>query len=113
MPEPEQIFETTATLVNGVYYHFGIIRSLCSMYGVKESEVQDLKFKISVDQERRNTKGQQVKEKDYWGWYDFKQQRFSLIYPAYFLLNMCFPNGIEASEEASQGKAYRLYILEN
>lgn len=59
MPELEQIFHTTATDNNGVWYHFGIIKSMSSVWGKKESDVQDIKFKISPDQERRHPKGNQ------------------------------------------------------
>jgi hypothetical protein len=46
------------------------------------------------------------------GWYDSKKEIFSMIYSKRFLLEMCFPYGLKASEEANHGKAYRLEILE-
>ena len=113
MPEPEQIFETTATDVDGVWYHFGIIKSMSQLWGKKESEVEEIKFKIHPDQERNHPKGRQTNKVDYFGWWDNRVNKFTLIYPAYFLLDMCFPHGIKGSEEDNQGKAYRLLIIQN
>jgi len=93
---------------NGKHYeHFGIIKELVNIYGHKAEDVCDVELKISSDQ-RLPVPNDGDMNHDYWGWFDFERQEFSMIYPKRFLLNMCFAYGIEASEEAKQGKAYRL-----
>lgn len=101
-------FKINATLSkDGKYYeHFGIHPTLCSMYGRKISDIVELDLIISSDQSKSVDKSI-----DYWGWYDNEKDEFTLIYAAYFLLDMCFAYGIKASENANRGKAYRLNII--
>lgn len=91
------------------YEHFGIHPTLVNLYGVKPEDIVEVEMKKSEDQ------SVQVFDKsmnsDYWGWFDFDRQEFSMIYAKYFLLNMCFPYGIKPCEEQNQGKAYRLEIV--
>jgi hypothetical protein len=102
--------KTSTAIFNGKYFeHFGIHVSTCSLYGHQSSEIVNVELIIHEDQTRIQT-GHQTMDVDYWGWLDAKQERFSMIYPKYFLLNMCFPNGISASEQAQEGTAYRLKI---
>lgn len=92
------------------YEHFGIQASTASLYGHKIFEIIHVDLQISDDQTipALNEKHENA---DYWGWYDNEKGDFTMIYPQRFLLNMCFPYGMEASEKANQGKAYRLKIL--
>jgi len=103
-------FSTTATLNrSGKYYqHFGIRKELVSLYGDNAEDIVEVELKISTDQSvpEGTTEGA-----DYWGWYDKDKGFGQMIYAQYFLLNMCFPYGIKASEERGQGKAYRLEIV--
>lgn len=95
---------------NGKYYeHFGIRKEIAYMYGHKENEVSNVEMKVSADQ-RIPPANDGNMDRDYWGWFDFERQEFTMIYAKRFLLNMCFAYGIEASEQANQGKAYRLEV---
>ena len=49
---------------------------------------------------------EKLNENDYRG-----KDDFIMIYAQRFLLDMCFPYGIKATEEKGQGKAYRLEIV--
>ena len=101
-------FQETA-IYNGKYYHhFGIHPLTCSLYGDTPDDIETLTLKIDDNQDLPNNNI----DIDYWGWFDTDQQEFTMIYTARFLLNMCFPNGIKASEDTGQGKAYRLKILD-
>jgi len=44
------------------------------------------------------------------GYYDFERKSMSMIYPQYFLLNMCFPAGLKIAEDRGEGKTYRLIV---
>jgi hypothetical protein len=93
---------------NGKYYeHFGIRKEIAYMYGHKENDVSDVEMKVSADQ-RLPVSNDGDMNSDYWGWFDFERQEFTMIYAKRFLLDMCFAYGIEAAEQAKQGKAYRL-----
>ena len=109
----ETVFETTATFnkqgIDGGYHHFGIHPSIAFMYGNKSEDVVNLKFKISDNQIRNHEID--IKDNDYWGFYSFKEANFTLIYPQHFLLDMCFPGGTKAEEDANVGKAYRIEII--
>ncbi len=96
----------------GRYCHFGIRPSLVSLYGNKVEDILNVEITIADDQTPalEPQDDPHVNDADYWGWWAFKQERFSMIYGKYFLLNMCFPAGIKATEDAGQGKAYRLNV---
>jgi len=108
-------FKTTATLnkQGNFYQHFGIHEKLCSLYGDKPEDIVTVEFKISADQSIPDENNmEKLMTPDYWGWYDNDKKAFGMmIYAKRFLLEMCFTYGIKASEEAGQGKAYRLEIV--
>lgn len=107
----DKFFSTTATLNErgDFYQHFDIHPKLASIYGDKPEDIVGIIMKISDNQEiPPHDKSMNV---DYWGWYDNRTEKFSMIYAKHFLLEMCFPYGIKASEEKEQGKAYRLEII--
>ncbi len=107
-------FTTTATLnKKGKFYqHFGITPKLVSLYGDKVEDIVNITFKISDDQ-TVPAPNETSLSADYWGWYDNEMEDFSqMIYAKRFLLQMCFPYGIKASEDNGQGKAFRLEIIE-
>lgn len=101
---PGFTFKENAVYDGQSYTHFGIVPSFSSIYGDKEEDIRELK--VSEVQSEDEKDGA-----DYWGWYDYTNKKFSMIYPKRFLLNMCFPSGIKATEEAGRGKAYRLKII--
>lgn len=107
---PPSIINTTAVLNGNHYHHFGINRNFASIYGDKSEDVEDVKLKISDDQSLPK-KNDNSMDTDYWGWYDYERQDFTMIYPKRFLLDICFAYGIKASEDHNQGKSYRLKII--
>jgi hypothetical protein len=105
-------FKITATLNErgDFYQYFGIHPKLACIYGEKPENIVEVEFKISEDQSI--PPNDQSMNPDYWGWYDNDSKKFSrMIYTKHFLLEMCFPYGIKASEDKGQGKAYRLEIV--
>lgn len=105
----EKTYKKTAVFNKDHYRHFGIHKSTASLYGDNVKDIETLILGLSENQKvpSHDTSSQA----DYWGWFDENKQDFTMIYPKYFLLDMCFPSGIKGSEEAGQGKAYRLEIL--
>ncbi len=106
----QKTFNTTAILGDLGYKHFGIHETTANMYGHKIESIVNLIFKLHNEQNVVLGKNGELIT-DYWGWYDYKEKRFTMIYPKYFLLNMCFPNGIKTSEDFKEGKAYRLEFI--
>jgi len=104
-------FKIKATLnkAGKFYQHFGIHETLCSLYGDKPEDIVEVEFHISEDQTVPKP-NEKMLSADYWGWYNNKEFTM-MIYAQRFLLEMCFPNGIKASEDYGQGKAYRLEIV--
>lgn len=95
------------------YMHFGIHPMTTALYGYKEEDIVELKVEIHEDQSRPEPNGK-YEEADYWGWIPEGKDEFgTMVYAQFFLLQMCFPYGVKASEEAGQGKAYRLKIIES
>jgi hypothetical protein len=91
---------TTTAIFNGKYFeHFGIAPLTASLYGHDASEIVNVELIVHEDQSRNETNFQSM-EPDYWGWLDTRRDEFTMIYPKYFLLNMCFPSGIKATEES-------------
>jgi hypothetical protein len=98
---------------NGKHYdHFGIHPKLGSLYGDKPEDIVEVELKICDDQNIPISSDNKNMIFDYWGWFDYDKQSFTMIYPKRFLLEMCFPYGIKASEDKNQGKAYRLEIVD-
>ena len=93
---------------NGTYKHFGISEITANIYGSKLSEIIKVKVEISEDQSPPEYVPNQP---DYWAWVE-KGKISSLIWSQWFLLNMCFSYGLKSAEEAGEGKAYRVNILE-
>jgi len=92
---------------NGKYFdHFGIHKKTASLYGNKVEEIVDVSIEIADNQELPVND----LDVDYWGWWDEDEQKFTLVYAARFLLNMCFPAGIKVTEESGKGKAYRVNV---
>lgn len=108
----ETTIKSTATLAKNkdCYEHFGIHEKTAAIYGNKEEEIVELELVISKNQDRPEHKTGSFDEADYWAWLEDGKTGYYLIYPQYFLLNMCFPNGIKASEDVGQGKAMRVEI---
>lgn len=110
----ETKFTTTATLSkDGSHYKdFGIHEMVASLYGADPKDIVELEFVISTNQTPVEKNLTSYEDSDYWVWMDKdgnSSQR--LLWPQHFLLNMCFPYGIKAAEEAGQGKAFRVELI--
>ncbi len=93
------------------YEHFWINEKIAFFYGNKPEEIVTIKMKVSKNQKLKSfEEGKLSQENDYWGWYDFEEKKFRLIWHKRLFLEMCFPD-MKASEEAKHGKAYRLEIV--
>ena len=110
----KELFNKTAVLNTnkGFYHHFGIRGCTACLYGDKPEDIMLVEFKISEDQTVPEFNNKDLNA-DYWGWYEIEKDDFTLIYPKRFLLDMCFPAGIDNTEKAlpDKGKAYRLEVV--
>jgi len=104
--KPPQISEHNVVARGNEYIHFGITPNLACLYGDKIKDILRIKMKISDNQNVPEKIG--AFDKSYWGWFDFRANKFTFIYLGYHILNMVFPAGIKISEEVGKGKAYRL-----
>ncbi len=96
----------------GEYHHFGVNELNACLYGDKVEDIVEVEVSLAEDQAippppQHDTK---VNEPDYWGWWDAKKEKFSLIFGKHFLLEMCFPYGTKIEEERGNGKAYRINV---
>lgn len=111
LPDESKTYYTTAVKGEKSFEHFGIHPSTCSLYGKKPEDIVDVEIKISSNQTKPQP-NQKTQKADYWGWWKENDQRFSLIYSQFFLLDMCFVSGTKAAEEVGHGKAYRIVVKE-
>jgi len=84
--------------------YFGNIYS--NDFGTKmcgDGKIYKLSFEPHKNQERDK------EEVEYWGWLN-NDGELSMVYANYFLFDMCFPNGAEATEEYGQGKRIKLEL---
>ncbi len=97
---------------DNIYKSFGINKINACLYGEKMENVVDVELSIAEDQTLPPApqNDPKINEADYWAWYETEKEAPSLIWGKYFLLNMCFANGIKAAEGAGQGKAYRVNV---
>lgn len=104
-------FITTAVFKDSQYKNFHINKITANIYGDKPEDIINVEISIHKNQTpvKPNTEKDSSKP-DYWGYWDNKQSKMWHIYPAYFLLDMCFPSGLKAMEEIGEGKAYRLNV---
>ncbi len=103
---PGTVFKMKCVAKTNCLAHFGIRDMTSSLYGYKPKDILEVDMVISEDQTLPENDNDRT-EPDYWGWYDNDDKRISMMYSARFLLDMCFPYGIKASEKAGQGKAFR------
>lgn len=114
--EPSDIKPAIVSAIfNGkCFAHFGVNKHNACLYGDKLEDILQVEVTIADDQTKPPApqNDPNVNEPDYWAWWDERDQRFSLIWSKYFLLNMCFPYGMEIEEKAGKGKAYRVHVKE-
>lgn len=104
-------FITTAVFQGQYYHHFNIRKDTAMLFGDDPKDIINVEVSIHDDQTPVEPNSEKDSSKpDYWGFWDNEKESMWHIYPVYFLLNMCFPAGLEAAEKRGQGKAYRLNI---
>lgn len=110
---PEGIYSENAVFNGNHYHHFGIHPVTASLYGDKVEDIKNISFVVDDDQKvyKDNFVGGGKDKADYWAWFDYSENDFTMIYPQRFLLDMCFPAGIKGTENYGQGKAYRIKII--
>ena len=101
-------FKISAVNEGRYYKHFGIHEKTACLYGVSVDQIEQITMIVSDDQDRPGDDYTPL-EPDYWGWVDEKEE-LTFVYSQFFLLNMCFPSGIDMAEKIGRGKAYRLEI---
>lgn len=89
------------------YKHFGIHPKIVSLYGVQINDIVEVVLRVSENQSITDD----LSIPDYWGWFCYTQNKFTIIQLNYPFLNLCFPYGIKAAELHNKGKAYRLEIV--
>ena len=93
------------------FEHFGIRPTFCCLYGNKPEDIINVRCEVTdVNIDNRDRNNLNV---EYWGWISRENpETVSMIHGAYFLFNMCFPNGAEICERRGQGKCVNLKIEE-
>ena len=108
-------FTATAVDDGKSYSHFGINEITASIYGNTVDQIETVILRVSENQQRIGVNDFDPEIADYWAWIpeEVEDSLNHLVFPQFFLLNMCFPYGIEAAEDAGRGKAYRVEIIKN
>jgi hypothetical protein len=93
---------------DGTFFtRIGLEPTHAKMFGVKDTdEIYRLTFDIHEDQSEPDWNAI-----DYWGWLDFNDMEYKMIFPNYKLFHACFPYGVKASEASGRGKSYRLKLV--
>ena len=103
----ETTIHTTGVLSNrGYYENIGITENSAILYGRDASQIEHITFEVSEDQSEGNPQTM-----EYWGWFDNKEQDWTLIFPTYYQLCVCFPYELSELEERGYGKACRLNLV--
>lgn len=74
---------------------------IAEMYAFWDDEIYMIDLEEATD----------VGEDTYWGWMD-NDGDISMVYPLRKLMNMCFPYGADAEENAGRGRVIRVSITE-
>jgi hypothetical protein len=104
-------FKVNAVKFDNYYRHFGIHPKFASLYGDDPNDIEEITMVVDKNITTQNRDKSLDKEQGYWGWFDQKQQRFTLIYPCFLQLYVCFPGGILGEERSGQGQAFKLDVL--
>lgn len=79
------------------------------MCGVRPEAVKTLNVSVSDDQDYP----EDIKTKEYWGWYSFKKEALTMIQPTFITFGIQFAYGVNTAEfNKKDGIAVRLNITE-
>jgi hypothetical protein len=65
-----KIFKKTAVWNKTCFNHFGIHENFTSIYGDKKEDIQEIEFKISLNQDLPIDENKDPNP-DYWSWWNF------------------------------------------
>ena len=93
---------------NEMYFSsIGLNPKFAHFYGVKDTDtIYKVKFDIHEDQSEPDWNAL-----EYWGWLDFDNNTYSMIWPNYKLFHCCFTYGVKVEEQSGKGKSYRLKLV--
>lgn len=93
---------------NEIYFSsIGLIPEFADFYGVKDiDKIYKVKFEVSEDQSEPDWNAL-----DYWGWLNFDDNKFTMIWANYKLFHCCFTYGVKSEEQSGKGKSYRLKLI--
>lgn len=93
---------------DGTFFtRIGLDPTHAKIFGVNDTdEIYRLTFDIHEDQSEPDWN-----TIDYWGWLDFSDMEYKMIFPNYKLFHVCFPYGVKAIEASGRGKSYRLKLV--
>jgi len=103
-------FKTTAVMSrNGHFNHFGINKISASLYGDKIEDIVNVECEV-IEIGYPNYKPDNSVQ--YWGFYDIKKKKVSLIYPSWLSFYVCFPYGPKSEEERGNGYCVKMNVSE-
>lgn len=105
------IYTTGVKTKQGYYEHIGITKNMseAKMYGVEIEDIEDITFEVDLKSDSSHA---EKSNQEYWGWYDNEIKNFTMIWPNYLLLHICFPYGLPYHEKMGDGKAFKLKLIE-
>jgi hypothetical protein len=89
---------------NGQIYYDAIYSN---SFGTKfhgDGQIYELTFQKAKDKEIDKN------EIEYWGW--LSDNHISMVFPTYFLFNMCFPSGAKHAEETGDGERIKMILVD-
>ena len=92
----------------GLYFTtIGLNPKFAHYWGVKDTDkIYKVTFDIHENQSEPNWDAQ-----EYWGWLDFDDNKYKMIWPNYKLFHCCFTYGVKAEELSGKGKSVRLKLI--
>lgn len=94
---------------NGEIYfnHIGLNPKYAHYFGVSDKDkIYEIVLEPHEDQSEPNWN-----DIDYWGWLDYEDNEYKIIWPNYKLFHCCFPYGVDAEEKSGKGKSVRLKLV--
>jgi hypothetical protein len=83
-----------------VFYHCYASPIAVELCGVAREAIVQISIRAAKEGE----------ETPYWGWWEYRDNKYTMIYPSKLQSDMCFTYGVKAAEEAGQGKQLQLVL---
>jgi hypothetical protein len=93
---------------NEIYFnHIGLNPKYAHFYGVNDkNKIYEIVLEPHEDQSEPDWNAL-----EYWGWLDYEDNEYKMIWPNYRLFHCCFAYGVKAEENSGRGKAVRLKLV--